>query len=1311
MDKLWNEQREVMRQIHRTLENFKKLGQANYTTSNARSRQAVLQERWGRCQALHSAIVAAISQDDLATMPYFRDDEMQTAEDSYFEATDFFADLLETLSKPVSNCSIVNSTALTERSSASIPLPRIQLPKFSGQYTDWSNFRDLFQSLVVSNEALSDVQQLHYLKTSLIGEAGLILRNISITEANYKTAWTELTQRYENKRMVVSNHLRAVLELTPMKSESAVELKRVYDTTNDSVHALKNLGRAVDDDFVVAIIERKLDVKTLQEWNLLLGSSTELPTFKELCQFLVNRLRALEATQQISEGNKKSKHIASTKSLVSAVDKSKCIACNESHSLYQYIKKSLTVGKRKELVKKHRCCHNCLGKGHYPRNCLSSRRCARCSRKHHSLLHEDLEGNNSDNEKAESDKEDDGISNKIARVTVRSLEGRSIRLRALIDTGSEATFLSERAAQSLRLSRRKVKIRVTGIGDQCANVVNYISQIQIGARGNDNDFITTNALILPNLTSHRDIPTFRFDYIPHLRGIKLADANWSKLDLIDLLIGADLYGSILLDGLRKGLADEPIAQRTIFGRSGTSSNGISCLQSKISHANDLDLRKFWELEEIPGFNALTEDETLCEQHFASTHSRRTDGRYVVRLPFKEGAVTEYVDSFQIASRSLKRLEIRLSKDAKLAEAYSFFLSEYEQLGHMALTAVSENSESRASAGYYMPHHPVLRETSTTSPLRVVFNASCVTHSGSSLNNQLLTGPKLQSDLPSILLRWRTHRLVHIADIAKMFRQIIMHPADTKYQRTLWRTEADQPVSSYELLTVTYGTACAPYLAMRVLKQLCDDEGAAFPRAASVLQESTYVDDVLFGAHNFSEIIEIRGQLNALLEKGGFHLRKWTSNSEELLRYIPKTDLLVGSRFLMNNRSRPWAYPGNQNAIVLLFNLILQNSRKREGALSRLSVLFFPQSLAYSTLSLDWDTPIPSDLRGSWESYFENLKCLHEVSIPRWTNQGPNRNAVQLHGFADASSRAYAAVVYLKVVTDANQVKTSLLISKTKVAPLQTVSIPRLELSAAQLLSTLLSFVKLTLNLSTVPLYCWSDSTITLAWIKKHPSQWKPFVANRVADIQNRLPDAIWGYVNTKQNPADCASRGVSTASLKDHHLWWHAPSWLELDNSFWPEQPFSEEIQIDKERRSVKTMVVRSDQSEWKLPDETPSWPRLLKITAYCILFCSKLSRYKRFPTLAQNDCEYSLTIAVQLARSFWISSVQLAQFSDEISAIKSGSPLPRSSKLKSLNPFVDDDGLLRVGGRLEHSPFSFEEKHPVILPRHRVSDLSRPSS
>ena len=1362
MKKILSEQREVIRMIERTIDNVKKMGQANFTASNLRNRQTLMKERWERCQQLHSSLLNAVSEDEREMLPYFKNDEFQQAEDTFLEAMEFFDEQLIGLVKPESNFNPnSHSSVASESSSVAIPLPRIQLPKFSGQYTEWANFRDLFTSLVASNETLSDVQRLHYLKSSVTGEASLVLRNIPVTNVNYRTAWSELQQRYENKRMIVSVILKNILDLSPMKSESAAELKRVFETVSDSINALKNLSRTVDDDFVTAIVERKLDVHTLQEWNFHLGGSVEPPAYSELSQFLMNRLRALEATQQVKEVSNKSNKVGVTKSLVSSVNKSKCLLCNESHPLYHCSNfKTLTVGKRKEFAKTQRCCYNCLGKGHFPRSCLSNRRCNLCHGKHHTLLHEGGE-NNDQKEKVTPSKENELPGTSVsdsgsrlalkaqikrlspsypsvllatAKIRVRSSDGREIRLRALIDSGSEATLISERAVQSLRLRRQKTKIKITGIGDKCSGVANFTVRILLGSCEGKSEFIKARAIVLPALTSYSRTPNFKHSAFSHLQGLTFADGDSSTHDRVDLIVGADLYGSILLEGLRRGSASEPIAQNTIFGwivfgpckqcPSGQSDSSINqsratCLYSFTSETMESDLRKFWELEEVPESLSLTEEEERCEKHFASSHCRRSDGRYVVRLPFKQNTVTDFVNSFQIASRSLERLENRLSKDVKLEEAYSQFLREYERMGHMAPVSDTENCESPV---YYMPHHPVLRETSTTSPLRVVFNASCVTSSGFSLNDLLLTGPKLQSDLPSILLRWRTHRFVFIADIAKMFRQIFVHPADTNYQRILWRSD-DHKTTAYRLLTVTYGTACAPFLAMRILKQLCLDEGTALPLAVAVLENSTYVDDVLFGAHEVSAIFEIRNQLNTLLKLGGFHLRKWTSNHEELLRDIPASDRLNNSdvSFQEEIPIKALGLSWNPRHDCFSFQITLEESTKvtKRYVLSIISRIFDPLGLISPVVvsakillqelwirKLDWDAPLPSDLSDSWKEYVRSLRYLREISIPRWTEQLPETIGVELHGFADASSKAYAAVVYIRVLTSMDRIKVCLLMSKTKVAPIKTVSIPRLELCAAVLLSKLMEFIQKVLDLSSVPTYCWSDSTITLAWIKKHPSSWKQFVANRVSDIQNRLPNAQWRYISTKFNPADSASRGVGAEDLRKHPLWWSGPPWLCKPSACWPDLSADDSIDIDVERRPTRILVTQIDFDLWSLHEEVSSWPRLLRITAYCLIFCSKVSRYKLFADVFKGDSESYLRNAIELSRNYWLRSVQQSQFSEEIKTIKNNKFVTRSSKLKNLNPFLDGEGLLRVGGRLDNSAFPFEEQHPVILPKHRISSL-----
>lgn len=218
----------------------------------------------------------------------------------------------------------------------------------------------------------------------------------------------------------------------------------------------------------------------------------------------------------------------------------------------------------------------------------------------------------------------------------------------------------------------------------------------------------------------------------------------------------------------------------------------------------------------------------------------------------------------------------------LYEEYSAFLDEYEKLGHIRQVQLPENDDSQI---VYLPHHPVIREGSLTTHLRVVFNASSLTSNKTSLNSHLHIGPKLLTDLISIITRWRRHPYVYMADIEKMFRQILVDPRDCDYQRILWRLSNNQ-IIAFQLSTVTYGMSCAPFLANRVLKQLALDEGSAFPNAKEIIENAVYVDDVLFGAESLAEAKKLRNQVFNLLEKGEFHLRKWMSNSKALIEECP-----------------------------------------------------------------------------------------------------------------------------------------------------------------------------------------------------------------------------------------------------------------------------------------------------------------------------------------------------------------------------------------------------------------------------------------
>lgn len=192
----------------------------------------------------------------------------------------------------------------------------------------------------------------------------------------------------------------------------------------------------------------------------------------------------------------------------------------------------------------------------------------------------------------------------------------------------------------------------------------------------------------------------------------------------------------------------------------------------------------------------------------------------------------------------------------------------------------------------------------------------------------------------------------------------------------------------------------------------------------------------------------------------------------------------------------------------------------------------------------WDEPLTGELLQRCLGYHAQLSELSEVSIPRWTGQNNESQNIEIHGFADASNSAYAAVVYLRVESILGPVQISLLYSKSKVAPLKVQNVPRLELCAAVLLVRAMEFVLRSMHFVNVPVYCWTDLLVVLAWLDSEPLRWKTFIANRMSEIQTVLPNASWRHVLTLHNPADCASSGITSKELMSHVLWWQCPTWL-----------------------------------------------------------------------------------------------------------------------------------------------------------------------
>ncbi|XP_066602498.1 uncharacterized protein [Prorops nasuta] len=906
--------------------------------------------------------------------------------------------------------------------------------------------------------------------------------------------------------------------------------------------------------------------------------------------------------------------------------------------------------------------------------------------------------------------------------------GHQVQARALLDQGSESTFISESLVQSLGLFRQRVNIPITGVGVSKVVTVRHCVTFRLKSL-HERDFEAEfDALVLSRPTGHLPSTALPNMALPSFANFKWADCNFYTPGGIDLILGVDAYATVIRSGLKRIGDFQIIAQNTAFGwtfsghiqttNSRRSGDGYKALQISSNSVGEEDLseilRKFWAIEEVPNLkDNLSPDNAWCERFYETNHSRKPDGRYRVRLPFKSELPHSANSTRRLAYNSFLALLRRFERNPTLAAEYTEFMKEYEALGHMRIVPSAEISEPKA---WYIPHHPVIQHGVTRSKLRVVFDASRRNADNHSLNEFLLPGPPLQNDLSLILIGWRQYRYAFTADMVKMYRQIEVDPIDQNFQRILWSPTPDKPPVDYQLTTVTYGMSAAPYLAIRTLKQLAVDEGSNFPLGAYCLLHETYVDDIFSGAEHLEDARQKRDQLISILQTAGINLDKWASNEHSLLsNHLESSHDYTNEKTIrLDQAVKTLGLLWKPDIDAFAFNLqgvVCNNGEStKRGILSSLARLFDPLGLLAPVvvrakillqdlwiLRLDWDASLPDDILKKWHDYCRTISGLTEISISRWL--GPIKSAkCELHGFADASMRAYAAAIYLRVSNDAGECWTTLLIAKSKVAPVKTVTIPKLELCGAVLLVKLFKYLRRIELFNEYPIIAWSDSRDALAWIRKHPSHWKVFVANRVSYIQTELSSAVWKYVSTHDNPADLATRGLDSNKLKDSSLWWYGPSWLKSPKEHWPSQPAT----INPERQDIKVFMSCSITREDSLLTRFSSLSKLIRVTAYCLRFGKNCRCSKSMSSKVQG---FLTTEELELSRNAIIRLVQSNAFKNELICLKENRAIQKSSALFKLHPFLDEHGVIRVGGRLTHSALPFPVKHPPILPK--TSNLS----
>ena len=964
-----------------------------------------------------------------------------------------------------------------------VKLPKLVLPSFNGNVLQWQSFWDQFTAVVHCSD-LPQISKFTYLRSLLEGEAKEAVQGLSLTERHYEEACRILVDRFGKPEKIIFQHVQELLGMSSFGKQSSLSaLRKLQDKLVSHVRSLEGLGITGTQYGVLLtpIVLSCLPADVRMEWarcsegresdlEWLLDFMGKEITLRERSQTFKTLSKPVEAKLE----DKKSKPTA-TSLQTSSKDRVSCAVCSKNshptHKCWELTKSPFE--ERKEKILKKGLCFRCLGKGHQAQNC--NKVCSKCKGNHCYLLCKDFQVLSGDKNQGKSNSESSSsgqgtalhsgsvkVSSENSSVKVMmqtaliKVSGRKgpVKAHVVFDTGADRTYVSSQFVQAVRpefVCSESVSYGAFGTGK--TSRVEQRNVYQLNLLGSED--ISVLATEIPVICAPLHFKSVPQELLQSFGQLQFADRyDVSKEVVVDILIGLDWYWQ-LVKPKAVSIPEGLVAQDTVFGWmlsgavKGTERSAKSHQLLCMCDLPDSTIRNFWNVEE----SVESELESVVLEKFQSDLKLR-HGRYEVALPWKPGYDGKLVDNISIARNRLNSLRRKLSRDADLKDRYNSVLHEMEE--NQIIEEVPVDQLSSPYPTFYLPHRPVVKESSSSTKVRPVFDASAKGANNVSLNDCMETGPNLVPSLVEILCRFRRWPVAVVADVRKAFLQICVRKEDQDVHRFLW--EVDGVVRVMRILRVPFGNRSSPFILNATIK--CHLAKFENSRVVKELRENLYVDDWLSGANSESEAKCMVEEALNVMKQAGMDLAKWESNQSFVVDKSEPSDYVKVLGLGWQSREDCFTFNGFEvdSTLRLTKRVVLSVIARLFDPLGFLNPFTIGLKCVFQDLwrqGTGWDEEIPEAIAEQVQLWLDGLSSLRSWCIPRCYFEGPwaNLDALELHAFSDASEKAYGACVYLVSKAQSKTVA-SLVISKAKVAPLKRVTLPRLELLGALLAANL-----------------------------------------------------------------------------------------------------------------------------------------------------------------------------------------------------------------------------------------------------------------